>query len=157
VCGRDDRTPAHYFVLADLSLKASPGTWARVAVQAFHGCRADRIIVKQNFGGAMVQSVIRNVDPKVSFKSVVASRGKSVRTEPIASLCEPGRVHHCGTFSTLEDQMVGWDPVLSVDSSDRMDALVWALSELSESSRGILGLHQYWLNKAVKTGNVQDS
>jgi hypothetical protein len=53
--------------------------------------------------------------------------------------------------------MVGWDPVLSVDSPDRMDALVWALSELSESSRGILGLHQYWLNKAVKTGNVQDS
>jgi phage terminase large subunit-like protein len=78
----------------------------------------------------MVKATIRAVDPTVSFKAVTASRGKAVRAEPIAALYEQGRVHHVGTFRELEDEMTDWAPG-DPTSPDRMDALVWALTDLS--------------------------
>jgi phage terminase large subunit-like protein len=79
----------------------------------------------------MVEAVIRSIDASVSYKSVTASRGKQTRAEPISALYEQGRVHHVGTMELLEDQMCQWVP--GEKSPDRMDALVWALTELMVS------------------------
>jgi phage terminase large subunit-like protein len=120
----------HGYILADLSGRMSPEKWARAAVNAFHGWKADRIVAEQNFGGAMVESTIKSVDPHVAVKMVVASRGKAIRAEPIAAFYEQHRVHHVGEFPQLEDQMTGWDPTVSGPSPDRLDAAVWACTEL---------------------------
>jgi predicted phage terminase large subunit-like protein len=120
----------HGYVLADLSGRLSPEQWARRVVEAYHGYKADKIVAEQNFGGAMVESTIRSIDSRVPIKMVVASRGKQFRAEPVASWYEQHRVHHVGEFPTLEDQMTGWDPAESGPSPDRVDALVWALTEL---------------------------
>jgi phage terminase large subunit-like protein len=120
----------HAYILADLSGRMSPEKWARAAVSAFHGWKADRIVAEQNFGGAMVESTIKAVDPLVAIKMVVASRGKQIRAEPIAAFYEQHRVHHVGEFPQLEDQMTGWDPTVSGTSPDRIDAAVWACTEL---------------------------
>jgi phage terminase large subunit-like protein len=135
----------HAYVLADLSGRFSPYEWARAAVDAFHAHRADRIVAEKNQGGALVESNLRTVDPRIPYKGVTATRGKTTRAEPIAGLYEQGRVHHVGCFSKLEDQMCAWDPsaqasrshresVLAAQrwstSPDRMDALAWGVTEL---------------------------
>ena len=121
----------HGYVLADLSGKYTPAEWAKRAIRAFDVAEADRIVAEVNQGGDLVVANLRAVDPRVPVKSVRASRGKRTRAEPIASLYEQTRVHHVGVFAQLEDQMVAWDPMLSPhDSPDRMDALVWGLTEL---------------------------
>jgi len=122
-----------YYVLDDGSHKASPDGWARKAVSLFHTYGADRIIAEVNNGGDLVERVIRTIDMNVPYSKVHASRGKLVRAEPIAALYEQGRVHHVGEFKELEDQMVSYTPN-SRKSPDRMDALVWALTELSSST-----------------------
>lgn len=124
--GRD----RHGYVLADLSGRYSPEGWARRVVDAYHGYRADKIVAEQNFGGAMVESTLRSVDPNVPIKMVVASRGKQLRAEPIASLFEQHRLHLVGEFPQLEDQMCEWDPSESGPSPDRVDACVYTLTEL---------------------------
>jgi len=116
------------FVLADKTLRASPARWATEAIALYGDLRADRIVAEVNNGGEMVGQVIRSIDPSVSYKAVTASRGKQTRAEPIASFYEQGRVHHVGDFELLEDQMTSWVP--GEKSPDRMDALVWALTEL---------------------------
>ncbi len=120
------------YVLADRSCKLSPDGWGRRAVQAFHEFGADRIVAERNFGGAMVEHVIRTVDKSVSYKEVTASRGKIARAEPVAALYEQGRVSHVGGLPDLEDQLclVGPDGFIGEGSPDRMDAMVWALTEL---------------------------
>ena len=77
-----------------------------------------------------MEATIRTVDPSVSFKSVSASRGKAVRAEPISALYEQGKVHHVGRFDALENEMVTWQPEISSWSPNRVDALVWVLTEL---------------------------
>jgi predicted phage terminase large subunit-like protein len=119
-----------YYVLDDRSTKLSPSGWATVAIQAYKEYKADRIVAEKNFGGEMVESTIYSVDANVPVKMVSASRGKQQRMEPIAALYEQGRVHHVGVFPKLEDQMTQWTPI-SGTSPDRVDALVWALTELS--------------------------
>lgn len=119
----------HGYVLDDLSLRASPEAWARRAVNAYHDYAADRLVAEVNNGGDMVKLTIRTIDRNVSYKDVRASRGKATRAEPIAALYEQGRIHHVGTFAALEDQMCSWIPG-DKNSPDRVDALVWALSEL---------------------------
>jgi phage terminase large subunit-like protein len=121
----------HIYILADCSGRYSPEKWARTAVDAYKSWRADRIVAEQNFGGAMVESTIRSINKGVAIKMVVASRGKQVRAEPISSLYEQRRCHHVGEFPALEDQMCGWDPMEAGPSPDRVDALVWAATELS--------------------------
>lgn len=120
----------HGYVLDDMSLQASPLTWASEAVTAYRKYKADRIVGEKNNGGALVESNIRTVDKNVSYSAVWASRGKYTRAEPVASFYEQGKVHHVGMFSLLEDQMAQWEPLTGQKSPDRLDALVWCLTEL---------------------------
>ncbi len=126
------------YVLSDRSCKLSPGAWGQRAVNAYYEFRADRIVAERNFGGAMVEHVIRMTDEHVSFGEVVASRGKVQRAEPIAALYEQGRVSHVGDLASLEDQLcqMTTNGFLGDGSPDRADALVWALSELLIDAKG---------------------
>jgi phage terminase large subunit-like protein len=118
----------HGYVLQDLSGRFTPDAWARRAVTAFHTHKANKLIGEQNNGGQMVEHTVHTVDKKVAYWPVVASRGKHTRAEPIAALYEQGRIHHIGAFPDLEDQWCTWMPGLP--SPDRLDACVWALSDL---------------------------
>ena len=138
----------HFYVLDDRSLDAGPNEWGNAAVKAYRDHSADRIIGEVNNGGDMVEMNIRTVDRNVSYKSVTASRGKAIRAEPISALYEQGRVHHVGAFSQLEDEMCDFDPVTTVKSPNRMDALVWALTELSDNTG--TGLLDYYAALAAK-------
>lgn len=137
---RDKDGYARGYVLEDGSLRGSPEEWARKAVGLYRKWEADRIIAEKNQGGEMVESVIRAVDRSVPLKLVHASRGKIIRAEPISALYEQGRIHHVGRHDLLEDQMC----TFSVDnirgngmgSPDRVDALVWGLTELFEKLTG---------------------
>ena len=124
------------YVIADRSCKLSPDGWARQAVRAYHEFGADRIVAERNFGGAMVEAVIRTADPDVSYKEVTASRGKAARAEPIAALYEQGRVFHSRQFPELEAEMMAMTPngFVGEGSPDRADALVWAITELMAGS-----------------------
>lgn len=120
------------YVLEDATCQLSPDGWGRRAVDRYHAHQADRVIGERNYGGAMVQFVIKTADKAVPYKEVVASRGKSVRAEPIAALYEQGKVSHVGPLSDLEDQMCNFTAsgYVGEGSPDRADALVWALTEL---------------------------
>jgi len=120
------------YVLADRTCKLSPDGWGRRAVNAFHEFSGDRIVAERNFGGAMVEHVIKTIDKTVPYKEVTASRGKVARAEPVAALYEQGRVSHVGSMPELEDQMCQIAPegYVGEGSPDRADALVWALTEL---------------------------
>jgi phage terminase large subunit-like protein len=122
------------YVLADRSCRLSPDGWGRRAVQAYVDLKADAIVGEANYGGDMVQAVIRTAASAmgvtgVTYKAVHASRGKAVRAQPVAALYEQGRVSHCDVYPELEDELTQWTPE-SGRSPNRLDALVWALSEL---------------------------
>lgn len=117
------------YILDDLSMKGSPAEWAQAVVLAYHKYKADRIVLEANQGGDMVRHTIATVERNAPIKLVHASRGKRTRAEPVAALYEQGRVHHVGFYPQLEDQLCGWVPDYG-DSPDRLDALVWALTEL---------------------------
>lgn len=116
------------YVLDDASLKASPDAWARQAVTSYRKWTADRIVVEVNNGGDMCEHTLKTVDKNVPVTQLRASRGKVTRAEPIAALYQQNKVHHVGTFTGLEDQMLG--TLDGANSPDRVDALVWALTEL---------------------------
>lgn len=123
------------FVLDDWSEQGSPDQWARKAVAAYRRYMADAIVAESNQGGEMVRMTIQSVDANVPVKLVHASRGKYIRAEPVSALYEQGRVRHLGTLPTLEDQMISFTPARAADRSDgyspdRVDALVWGLTEL---------------------------
>jgi phage terminase large subunit-like protein len=128
--GRD----GHLYVLDDLSLRGTPNQWASAAVAAYSKWHADRIIGEANQGGDMIEATIRTVSKNVSYKSVHAMRGKALRAEPIASLYEQGKGHHVGTFADMEDQLCSW--AAGDKSPDRLDALVWAATELMINNQG---------------------
>lgn len=119
----------HVYVLEDATCHTSPDAWARAVVAAYARHRADRIVGEVNNGGELVETVLRTVDASIPYTAVHASRGKRVRAEPVAALYEQGRVHHVGEFAELEDQLVCWVPD-AADSPDRLDALVWMVTEL---------------------------
>lgn len=125
----------HGYIIEDQTCRTSPDGWGRRAVDAYHRHQADRIVAEVNQGGDMVEHVIRTVDATVSYRKVHATRGKYTRAEPIAALYEQGRVHHVGYFAHLEDQMCSWEP--GDESPDRLDAAVWALTELMLGSGGV--------------------
>jgi len=131
VVGKDGE--GAFYVLEDASGKYSPEQWGRMASDLFHKWEADRVVAEVNNGGDLVERLIRTIDPEVRYKSVHATRGKLVRAEPIAALYEQGRVHHVGVFSDLESQMCTYTGVRPKPSPDRLDALVWGLSELNKS------------------------
>lgn len=121
------------YVLADRSCKLSPDGWAKRAIQAYIDFKADRIVYENNFGGEMVEATIKaaatSMRVTVATKAVHASRGKVVRAEPVAALDEQGRVSHVGSFPDLEDELCSWTPDSGI-SPNRLDAHVWALTEL---------------------------
>lgn len=137
---RDADGYARGYVLEDASLRGSPEEWAKRAVSMYRKWSADKIVAEKNQGGEMVSSVIKAVDRSITPKLVHASRGKIVRAEPISALYEQNRIHHVGRFDQLEDQMC----TFSVDnirgngmgSPDRVDALVWGLTELFDKLTG---------------------
>lgn len=129
-CGCKGKPDLHGFVLEDVSGKHSPDAWARAAVSAYRAHRADRIVAEVNNGGALVEANLRTVERTVPYRAVHAAQGKRTRAEPIAALYEQGKVHHVGAFAKLEDQLCTWEPLGGGRSPDRLDALVWALTEL---------------------------
>lgn len=120
----------HGYVLDDKSLMGSPNAWAMAGCNLYHDRKADRVVGEVNNGGDLVESNLRTVDQSISYKAVRASRGKQTRAEPVAALYEQKKVHHVGTFPELEDQQCDWDPTTGAKSPDRLDALVWGLTEL---------------------------
>lgn len=131
VVGKDSDN--EYYVLDDRSGRYKPDEWGQLAIDLFYQWDADRIVAEVNNGGDLVERLIRTLDTGVRYKSVHATRGKLVRAEPVAALYEQGRVHHIGVFSELETQMCTYTGERPKPSPDRLDALVWGLSELSKS------------------------
>ena len=133
--GEDGRA----YVLADRTLQGiAPNVWARAAVAAYHDLSADRIVAEVNQGGELVSTIIRQIDETVPVRHVHATRGKWLRAEPVAALYAEGRVAHVGHWPELEHQMCdfGAGGLSSGRSPDRLDALVWALTELMLSKGG---------------------
>jgi predicted phage terminase large subunit-like protein len=122
----------HAFILDDVSGYYQPEEWARAAVKMYRDHKADRIVAEVNNGGALVGATLRAYggDSRVPYKAVTASRGKETRAEPIATFYEKGEVHHVGVHPKLEDQLTTWNPLTSRKSPDRLDAAVWALTDL---------------------------
>jgi len=120
------------YVLADRSCRKSPAGWGAEVAKAYHEFGADRVIAEVNFGGAMVEHVIRTADPDISYEEVKASRGKIVRAEPVAALYEQSRIKHAISSPTREDQLCAFTPdgYVGEGSPDNADALVWVMTEL---------------------------
>ena len=130
VCGKDAN--GKFYLLEDLSGRYSAENWGRIVINAFYDWDADRVIAEVNNGGDLVERLLRNIDPNISYRQVRATRGKIVRAEPVAALYEQQRVHHIGVYEELESQMCTYTGD-TASSPDRLDALVWGLTELSKS------------------------
>jgi len=134
------RSGDRLIVLEDRSDNYTPGQWAEQAVEAYKEWRANKIVGERNNGGAMVKDTIKVRYPNVPVETVWASQGKSRRAEPISALYEEGRGFHYGIFEELEDQMCSWIQGSTVKemgfSPDRMDAMVWAATELMLGEEG---------------------
>lgn len=124
-----------FYVLADRSVQGrEPAVWARAAIAAKSDFGADRMVAEVNQGGDLVLSILRNIDPYCPVRQVRATRGKWLRAEPVAALYAEGRVRHAGTFELLEDEMCAFGSSGRAHgrSPDRLDALVWAVSDLMQ-------------------------
>lgn len=128
VAGADEH--GHLYVLADYSCRATPEGWATRAVRAMNDHGADTIVAEKNQGGETISAVLKQVDKSAPVKLVHASKGKKTRAEPISAMHEQGRIHLVGSFPDLEDQLCTWTPE-ELKSPDRLDAFVWACTELS--------------------------
>ncbi len=150
-------------MLADLSGRYAPAQWAKAAIAAYHAHNADRIVAETNQGGEMVEATLRTVERDIPVTLVRASRGKVARAEPVAALYEQGRIHHVGAFPKLEDQMCAFVAGDSGDlrralgvSPDRVDALVWAFTELLVERALAAGFVDYYRGLAVAAPPVPD-
>lgn len=146
--------PDDFYVLNDLSGVLTPSAWARRAVEAYALYRADRVVGEANHGGDMIEALLRTQDANVPYRKVHASTGKRTRAEPVSALSEQGRIHMVGFFAELEDQLCNWDPNVSTESPDRLDAMVWAVFELMRNrgqvpnldlASGRLGQASHWV------------
>ncbi len=124
-------TRTDFYPIEDNSLQGSPLTWATAAVTAYNKYGADLLVAEMNNGGEMVALTIHQVDSTVRVKLVHASRGKATRAEPVSALYQQGRGHHVGSFPALEDELCLWIP--GDASPNRLDALVWAATELIQN------------------------
>jgi phage terminase large subunit-like protein len=121
----------HGWVLVDASGQYSPNDWAQLVARLYYEHHADRVVAEVNFGGGMVESVLRAADRNIASTPVHASRGKVQRAEPVSALYEQGKVHHLGTFPQLEDELCNFSAAGYVGPSPgRADALVWSLTNL---------------------------
>lgn len=134
------------YVLADHSMRASPNTWAQSVVSCYRRWQADLVVAEKNKGGDLVESVLRVVDATLSYRGVTATKGKVTRAEPVAALYDQGRVVHAQPFEVLEEQMTRFVPGQTMTASpDRVDALVWALTELLLKPRPKIAPPRVWL------------
>ena len=124
----------HGYILGDDTVKGKPDKWGNAVVTSYFKYRGDRIIGEVNNGGDMIEYVIKTIDENVSYKSVRATKGKYIRAEPVSALYEQGKIHHVGNFIELEDQQCEWEP--GAKSPDRLDAAVWAITELMLEGEG---------------------
>ena len=124
------------WVLGDRSTRGSPQHWAEAAAAAYEEFSADRLVAEVNQGGDLVEIMMRQVAPNIAYRKVYAHKGKRTRAEPVAALYEQGRVHHAGVFETLEDQLCDFTGKGGT-SPDRLDALVWALTDLILDARDL--------------------
>jgi phage terminase large subunit-like protein len=158
VVGKDGS--GHAYVLEDLSCRDYPANWARKVIDAYRRHNADRVVAEVNQGGNMVETTIRTFDANIAFTAVHASKGKYIRAEPCAALYEQQRVHHIGSFPRLEDQMTTFVPDIDrgrQGSPDRVDALVWGLTELLVERLPYAGLLQWWSDAAEADRQAADS
>jgi len=120
------------YLLEDCTVKCGPALWGRVATDAYDRHAADVVVGENNYGGAMVQHVIQTARPNTPYKNVIATRGKSVRAEPISALYEQGKVRHVGNFPELEEELTAFSTFgyTGGSSPNRADALVWLITEL---------------------------
>jgi phage terminase large subunit-like protein len=133
--GEDERRVDHGFVLADRSGHYTPNGWAQAAIDLYRELRADRIVAERNYGGDLVKNTIRMLDPSVPVSTVWAAKGKEARAEPVVGLYEQHRVHHLGGFPELESEQTSWVP--GGPSPNRLDAVVWALTDLLVEGSGL--------------------
>jgi predicted phage terminase large subunit-like protein len=133
-----------FYVLDDASGRYSPDQWASRVAALYRARSADRVVVEINQGGDLVTSTLRTVDRTLPITTVHAKRGKALRAEPVAALYEQGRVSHVGALATLEDQMTAWDPASDATSPDRVDALVYALTELAGPDRSRIATESHY-------------
>lgn len=128
----------HAYVLEDASLRGGPERWGAEVRRCYREHKADVVVAEKNFGGDMVRYTIQALDGNVNTRLVSASRGKAPRAEPVAVKYDQGKVYHVGSFPQLESQMTTWVPTdPNQPSPDRVDALVWALTELFSGSHGV--------------------
>jgi predicted phage terminase large subunit-like protein len=133
------------YVIDDRTLQGrAPQVWARAVIAAYRDHMADRVVAEINQGGDLVVTVLRQIDATVAVRTVRATRGKWLRAEPVAALYAEGRVAHVGAFAALEDQMCafGADGLAKGRSPDRLDALVWALTDLMIGAAGRPGVRR---------------
>ncbi|CAM6055342.1 unnamed protein product [Sphagnum tenellum] len=121
----------HAYVLEDATCRETPHNWARIAVNLFRKYRADCIVAESNFGGAMVEAVIKSVDVDAPVRLVVASRGKHIRAEPISALYANNKIHHVGRFPRLEDQLCAFSPSGYMDKPTKGDITGQYISNLN--------------------------
>lgn len=96
----------------------------------FRKWKADRIVGETNNGGDLIETVLRTVDKNIPYKSVHATRDKLTRAEPVSAIYEQGQAHHVGRHVELEYEMTTWEAKAGQKSPNRIDALVWAATEL---------------------------
>lgn len=126
-------TDGHFYFIADDSIEGSPAEWSNQVIATYTKHKVDRIVGEKNYGGDMVEHTIRTAPggDNISYRNVTASRGKALRAEPIAALFEQGRAHLVGNFPHLEEECCTWLPNSNMPSPNRLDAMVWAMTELS--------------------------
>jgi len=134
----DDEPLPHGYVLEDLTISGSPDEWGRAAVAGYHKWQANRIVYEKNQGGDMVAETLRTVDSAIPLKDVWASKGKQARAEPISALAEQGRIHHVGFFGELEGELCSWVPGERMPSPNRLDAMVWAFTDMMLGEQPVL-------------------
>lgn len=133
----------HFYVLQDGTVRDTPRQWAQKSINMYKDNKADLIVGEANNGGDLIETVLRTIDVNISYKKIHASRGKITRAEPVSSLYEQGKVHHVGLFDDMEDEMCSYT-AQSSDSPNRMDALVWSITELMEDSYGEIFIGKAW-------------
>ena len=156
VAGKDKNGEGH--VIADHSLRGTPLQWAEKAIWAYYYYRANHIVAESNQGGEMITTILNGIDNKVPVKLVHASHGKVARAEPVSTLYERGKVYHHGTFHKLEDEMCDFVPDDIMESPNRVDALVWVLTDLVASRMvkgGTWGRDREKINKTRRERGVR--
>lgn len=146
VCGAD--RAGHGYVLADYTVRGTPQVVMRKVADAYEEHKADRVVAEVNNGGDYIGTLLHVVDPGIAYRAVTATRGKQTRAEPISALYEQHRVHHLGSFPLLEDQLCSWAPT-DAESPDRLDALVWAFTDLKDLIGGSF-MDAYGVTKCPK-------